>query len=113
MDVIKVEAEVDPLAIEASDNTDFEEKKPLFEEVNLLPLRSAQIKLESEDHSCVHTSEIQFQEIPEPVGKCKAEEGTLSDLQMTRIKTECDDLTSEIEVEGSPVVKSETEVLMA
>ncbi|XP_069684419.1 uncharacterized protein [Periplaneta americana] len=56
MDMIKTEPEVDPLAIQTSDNTDLEEKKPFSEEVNLLNLQSTEMKKEYVDHSYDLTS---------------------------------------------------------
>ncbi|XP_069697106.1 uncharacterized protein [Periplaneta americana] len=121
MDVIKTERDIDPLAIETSDNTDLERKNPLFEEVNLLTLQSIPIKVESEGQSYNLTSEIKFEETPAQMGKWEPEERNLLDLHTTPIKTEyvhqsCD-LTPEIKAEetrmpvNSPAPKSETELL--
>ncbi|XP_069673391.1 zinc finger protein 841-like [Periplaneta americana] len=75
MDVIKTEPEADPLAIEASDNIDWEEKKPSFEAVDELTPQSTEMK--TEDYGL--TSEIIIEETPAPVtdpmGKCEAEGG--------------------------------------
>ncbi|XP_069671102.1 uncharacterized protein [Periplaneta americana] len=75
MDVIKTEHEFDPLAIETSDNTDMEEKKPESEELNLLNLSTTATKTECNDNSSAVSSEIKFEEIlvPNnfPVVKCE------------------------------------------
>ncbi|XP_069697153.1 uncharacterized protein [Periplaneta americana] len=73
MDVIKMEHEVDPLAIQTSDNTDVEGKKPSSEELQLFNLHSTWIKVECEDHSCDVTSEIKLEETPLPNMKHETE----------------------------------------
>ncbi|KAJ4440991.1 hypothetical protein ANN_10840 [Periplaneta americana] len=118
MDVIKMEPEVDPLAIATFDNYDSEGKNLSSEEVNLLNLQSTQIKSEHEDHSYDITSGIKYEETPVavnlPMVKPEAEEKNLFDLHMIHIKMECTDqtcdLTSDIKVEETPfIVKSEAE----
>ncbi|KAJ4425926.1 hypothetical protein ANN_27552 [Periplaneta americana] len=78
MDVIKTEAEVDPLAIHWSDNTVTDEKKPLPEEGNLLDLHVAGIKTECVDDSNDLTLETKVEETAVPTEfvsmKCKDEE---------------------------------------
>ncbi|KAJ4425379.1 hypothetical protein ANN_27994 [Periplaneta americana] len=66
MDVIKAELEVDPLSLETSDNTDEDEKKPILEERNLVDQPVTGIKQEYVDQSHDLTSEIKFEEDPEP-----------------------------------------------
>ncbi|XP_069671103.1 zinc finger protein 570-like [Periplaneta americana] len=66
MDVIKTEPEVDPLAIQTSDNTDVGEKKPLSEELNLLNLSTTHIKTECNDYSSSVSSEMKYEEILVP-----------------------------------------------
>ncbi|XP_069669503.1 uncharacterized protein [Periplaneta americana] len=77
MDVIKMEPEVDPLAIQTSENTDIEEKKPISEEGNLLDLHMAGIKTECVDHSWDVTLETEVEETIVPTNfvtaKYKAE----------------------------------------
>ncbi|XP_069697066.1 uncharacterized protein [Periplaneta americana] len=119
MDVIKMEPEVDPLAIGTIDKSDSEGKNLSSEEVNLLNLQSTQIKSEHEDHSYDITSGIKYEETPVavnlPMVKPEAQEKNLFDLHMIHIKMECTDqtcdLTSDIKVEETPfIVKSEAEV---
>ncbi|XP_069670121.1 jerky protein homolog-like [Periplaneta americana] len=77
MDVIKTEAEVDPLAIHWSDNTVTDEKKPLPEEGNLLDLHVAGIKTECVDDSYDLILETKVEETAVPTEfvsmKCKDE----------------------------------------
>ncbi|XP_069669853.1 uncharacterized protein [Periplaneta americana] len=78
MDLMKMETEVDPLAILSSDNTDTDEKKPLAEEENILDLHVAEIKIECVDHSCDLTLETKIEETVVPSNfvttDCKPEE---------------------------------------
>ncbi|KAJ4425698.1 hypothetical protein ANN_27894 [Periplaneta americana] len=67
MDVIKMEHEIDPLAIERRNNTDIEEQKPLSEERNVLDLQVTGIKTECMDHSYDVKTEMTFDETPVPV----------------------------------------------
>ncbi|XP_069669606.1 uncharacterized protein [Periplaneta americana] len=77
MDIIKMEPECDPLAVQAS-NADIEENKLLSEEGNLLDLDVTKIKTESIDHRYDVKSEIQFEEtsasVDFPIVKSEAEE---------------------------------------
>ncbi|XP_069672671.1 uncharacterized protein [Periplaneta americana] len=106
MDVIKTEVEVDPLALEASDDTDEEEKKCILESVQVFP----QIKMECEDNSYDLTSGMKYE----------AQEGNLSHLEVTGMKTECGDHNYDIETQlnvedttsvptSFPMVKCEVE----
>ncbi|XP_069672776.1 THAP domain-containing protein 5-like isoform X2 [Periplaneta americana] len=87
MDAIKMEPEVDPLAIQTSNNTDWKEKKFSSEEFNSLNLQSIKIKEENEDHISGVTSEIKFEESSVPFNlslvKCEVEE-ELCDLDTIR-----------------------------
>ncbi|XP_069672796.1 uncharacterized protein [Periplaneta americana] len=78
MDAFKKEPEVDPLAIQTSDNTDLEEKKSISEEGNLLDLHVAAIKTECVDQDYDLTSEFKVEQISVGTNfieaKCKAEE---------------------------------------
>ncbi|XP_069671819.1 zinc finger protein 391-like isoform X3 [Periplaneta americana] len=80
MDVIKLEREVDPLALERSNSpsTDIEEQKPLSEEENVLDLQMTEIKREYMDKNCDLKSEITFDETPVlvdfPIVKSEIEE---------------------------------------
>ncbi|KAJ4442331.1 zinc finger protein 235-like isoform X2 [Periplaneta americana] len=97
MDVFKMEREIDPLAIERSNNTDVEEQKYLSEDG---------IKT---DYGL--KSEMAFDEtlvpIDFPVVKSEVEEGNVLDLHVTEIKLECMDptydLKSEMTFEESPM----------
>ncbi|KAJ4425667.1 hypothetical protein ANN_27863 [Periplaneta americana] len=64
MEEIKMEREIDPLAIERSNNTDIEEQKPLSEEGNLLDLQVTGIKRENMDYSNDIKTEMTFDETP-------------------------------------------------
>ncbi|XP_069673143.1 uncharacterized protein [Periplaneta americana] len=57
MDVIKAELKVDPLALETSEDTDKEEKKPILEGVQI----STQIKRECDDNSCNLISGMKYE----------------------------------------------------
>ncbi|KAJ4425552.1 hypothetical protein ANN_27747, partial [Periplaneta americana] len=77
MDVIKKEPEVDPLAIQWSDNTDTDEKKPLSEEENALDLNMTEIKKECMDKNSDLMSAVKAKETPVtdfPIVKSEAEE---------------------------------------
>ncbi|XP_069669497.1 uncharacterized protein [Periplaneta americana] len=93
MDMIKVECEIDPLAIEDSNHTDVEEQKPLSEEGNVLDLQVTGIKTECVDHSYDVKTEKTVDEtavlIDFPVVKSEVEEGNVLDLHRTEIKAEC------------------------
>ncbi|XP_069697207.1 uncharacterized protein [Periplaneta americana] len=75
MDVIKMELDINPLAMHSSDT---EEKKPLSEEGKLLDLHVTRIKEECVDESYDQNPEIKFEEIilPNnfPMVKCEVEE---------------------------------------
>ncbi|XP_069671042.1 gastrula zinc finger protein XlCGF17.1-like isoform X2 [Periplaneta americana] len=68
MDVIKMEPEFDPLAIQKFDNTEIEKKKPFSEEGNLLHQHVTEIKTESKVHNITDPkSEMTFGETPVPI----------------------------------------------
>ncbi|XP_069670887.1 uncharacterized protein [Periplaneta americana] len=67
MDVIKLEPEDDPLAIQTSDTTDADEKKPLSEDGKLVDLHLTEVKTECMDRSFDLKSEITFEETPVPI----------------------------------------------
>ncbi|XP_069669849.1 THAP domain-containing protein 3-like isoform X4 [Periplaneta americana] len=102
MDVIKKEPEVDPLAIQWSDETDTDEKKPLSEQVNLLDLHVAGIKTECVDHSYDLKSDFRVEGTPVPTNfvttKCKAEE-ELCDLDTVK-----EELKLELKAEDSEIL---------
>ncbi|XP_069669526.1 uncharacterized protein [Periplaneta americana] len=64
MDVVKMEGEIDPLAIEGSNDPDTEQQKPLSEEGNVLDLQVTGIKTECVDHSYDVKTEMAFVETP-------------------------------------------------
>ncbi|XP_069671946.1 uncharacterized protein [Periplaneta americana] len=111
MAVIKMECEIDPLAIERSNNTDIEEQKPLSEEGNVLDLQVTGIKMECVDHNYDIKTEMTFDETSLltdfPVVKSEAGEGNVLDLHVAEIETECmdqnHDLKSEMTFEEPPV----------
>ncbi|XP_069670078.1 protein GVQW3-like isoform X5 [Periplaneta americana] len=88
MDAIKKELEVDPLAIQSSDDTATDEKL-LPEDGNLLDLHMGGIKTECVDHGCDLTSQIKIEETAVPTNfatiMCKAEDETFG---MARVKQE-------------------------
>ncbi|XP_069672965.1 uncharacterized protein [Periplaneta americana] len=102
MDVIKEEPEVDPLAIQRSDNSDTAEKKLLSEEGNLLAVHVAEIKMECVDHSYDFTAGFRVEETAVPANfvttKCEAEE------ELCSLDTVKDDLKVE-------VMREENEIL--
>ncbi|KAJ4425874.1 hypothetical protein ANN_27500 [Periplaneta americana] len=110
MDMIKVDCEVDPLAIG--------EQKTLSEEANTSYQHVTEIKMEYNDYSCDLKSEITFRETP--VLKSESEEGNSLGLRVTDIKTECMDHSYDMKPEmafdvtpvpiDSPIVKREIEV---
>ncbi|XP_069671000.1 uncharacterized protein [Periplaneta americana] len=109
MDMIKVDCEVDPLAIG--------EQKTLSEEANTSYQHVTEIKMEYNDYSCDLKSEITFRETP--VLKSESEQGNSLDLHVTDIKTECMDHSYDMKPEmafgvtpvpiDSPIVKREIE----
>ncbi|XP_069697194.1 uncharacterized protein [Periplaneta americana] len=100
VEVIKMEREIDLLAIERSNNTDrsIVEEKPLSEERNVLDLQVTGIKTECMDHSCDVKTEMTFDETSMPVDfsvvksevevSAVYEEGNVLDLRKTEIKSE-------------------------
>ncbi|XP_069670257.1 uncharacterized protein [Periplaneta americana] len=107
MNVIKAELEVDPLALETSDDSDEKEKKCVLKSVQ----KSTQIKIEGEDNIYDLASEMKYE----------SQEGNLSHLEVTDMKAECGDnnyvIKTEIKVENTtpvptsfPVVKSEVDI---
>ncbi|XP_069670936.1 uncharacterized protein PF3D7_1120000-like isoform X5 [Periplaneta americana] len=78
MDVIKMEPECDPLAVQASGIADVEAKKPSSEEGNSLHLHVAEIKTECMDDRYEVKSEMPFEEnavaFDLPIVKSEAEE---------------------------------------
>ncbi|XP_069671810.1 uncharacterized protein [Periplaneta americana] len=123
MDMIKMEPEVDPLGLQPHDNThETEENKALSEERNLLNLQVGGTKTECTDHSCDLTSDInvpfsfslvktEVEDSPMPINspvlKSEVDEGNMSHLEMTGMKTEylgqSYDIKTEIKVEDTPV----------
>ncbi|XP_069672773.1 uncharacterized protein [Periplaneta americana] len=99
MDVIKMDPEVDPLAMQTSDS---EEKKPLLEEVNLWKLHSTRIKSECEDH----TSVVKFEESQAPPAfhmvKCEVEE-EMKDLDTIKEEPKVGITTEETELSTGSV----------
>ncbi|KAJ4425705.1 hypothetical protein ANN_27901 [Periplaneta americana] len=100
MDVIKTELEVDPLALDTSDDTDKDEKKPILENI-IEATRVAQLAKTLACRSglpleCGFDSRLDF-----------SEERNLVDQHVIGIKEEYDDqsqdLTSEIKFEEDPV----------
>ncbi|XP_069672835.1 zinc finger protein 723-like [Periplaneta americana] len=93
MDAIKMEPEIDPLAIQSSD---VEEKKHLSEEVNVLNLHPTLIKKEYVDHSYDLSPEMTSDDTHTPINfafvKCEAEEES-RDLDTMKLE-----LTDENEV---------------
>ncbi|XP_069671749.1 uncharacterized protein [Periplaneta americana] len=106
MDVIKKEPEVDPLAIQWSDDTYTAEKKPLSEDGNLLDLHVTGIKTECVDHSYDLTSDIKAEETAVPTDflrtKCKVEE-ELCDLDTVK-----DELKLEVTTEENEILTDRT-----
>ncbi|XP_069673274.1 uncharacterized protein [Periplaneta americana] len=92
MEVIKMEVDVDPLAIQSSDNTNTDGKKPLLEEGHLLDLHMAGIKTESVDHTYDFTSGNKVEESAVASNfvtkKCKAEEKYDVDAVKDELKLE-------------------------
>ncbi|KAJ4425905.1 hypothetical protein ANN_27531 [Periplaneta americana] len=92
MDVIKMEPDVDPLAIQTSGNAEAEVKKPLPEDGNLLDLHVTGIKKERTDHWYELKSEMTYEETAEPrdfpVVKSEAEEGSCKLDPMEEVKLE-------------------------
>ncbi|XP_069669364.1 uncharacterized protein [Periplaneta americana] len=82
MDVTNMEPEVDPLAVQMSDNTNVEEKKPLSEEGNLFSEHMIRIKEECVDQSYDITSDMKVEETQMPVNfhfvKCEPQEQSCS-----------------------------------
>ncbi|XP_069681277.1 zinc finger protein 891-like [Periplaneta americana] len=102
MDVIKMEPDVDPLAIQSSNDTESEERKPLLlyvtQEGNLLTSHVAWIKEECVDPSCEPTLNIKHEETPVPITvpvvKCEAEEdlcGTVAVKQELKLEVTAED----------------------
>ncbi|XP_069670109.1 uncharacterized protein [Periplaneta americana] len=122
MDVIKMEREIDPLALERSNNTDIEEEKP--QEGNVLDLKVTGIKTECVDDSYDVKSEMTFDKTDVPIDfvfvKSEVEEGNELDLHVTEIKTECMDHSCDLKSEmtfvespvpiDSPIIKIEAEL---
>ncbi|XP_069669767.1 uncharacterized protein [Periplaneta americana] len=77
-DLMKMEPDSDPLAIETSDNADTEEGKLLSEEGNLLDFHFTAIKTECMDHRYEVKSEMTYEEaavsVDFPIVKSEAEE---------------------------------------
>ncbi|KAJ4425885.1 hypothetical protein ANN_27511 [Periplaneta americana] len=101
MDVIKMEPDVDPLAIETNENTDSEEKKAFSQDVNLLNLHPTQIKTECKNISYDVISELQHGETPvaikDPKIKCEAEE-QYCDLDAVKEELKLEVTTEEYEI---------------
>ncbi|KAJ4425671.1 hypothetical protein ANN_27867 [Periplaneta americana] len=101
MDVIKMESEVDPLAVQPCDDAIKEEANPSPDEENLLDLHVARIKEECVDDSYDHNPEIKFEEIilPNnfPVVKCEPEE-ELCDLDTVKDELDLEVTAGEKEI---------------
>ncbi|XP_069672997.1 uncharacterized protein [Periplaneta americana] len=118
-----MEHEIDPLAVERSNNTDIEEQKPLPEEGNLLDLQVAGIKTECMDHSYDVKTETTVNETPVPTDfpilKSEDQEENVLYLHMIQIKTECMDKSCDLKSEETfdetpvpydfPIVKCEVQ----
>ncbi|XP_069672966.1 zinc finger and BTB domain-containing protein 14-like [Periplaneta americana] len=101
MDAIKMEPEVDPLAVQPCDDAIKQEENPSSDEGNSLDLHVTKIKEEYVDDSYDHTSEIKSEEIVLsnnfPVVKCEAEEYSfdvdrVQQAQTLEISTEEDEV---------------------
>ncbi|XP_069669530.1 uncharacterized protein [Periplaneta americana] len=101
MEVIKKEPELDPLAIESSDKTDEDEKKPLSQKENFLDLHVARIKTECVDHSYDLTLKTKVEKTAVATdfvsAKCKAEE-ELCDLDTVKDELKLEITTEENEI---------------
>ncbi|XP_069697076.1 zinc finger protein 239-like isoform X1 [Periplaneta americana] len=101
MDVIKMESEVDPLAIQTSDNTDLEEEKSLSEDFKLFNPQSTLIKTECKDHSYDVTSEIKLEQTSVsnnfPMVKYEIE-GDLCDLDKVKDELKEEVIAEEYEI---------------
>ncbi|XP_069704653.1 zinc finger protein 723-like [Periplaneta americana] len=91
MDGIKIEPEFDPLAVQTSDNTDIEEKKPSSEELNFLEHHVTAIKEEYVDHGRDLTSKM---EAPATIVKYEPEE----DLDIVNDELKLEAMTEENEI---------------
>ncbi|XP_069690443.1 uncharacterized protein [Periplaneta americana] len=125
MDVIKMEREIDPLAIEGNNNTDTEELKTLSEEGNRLDLLMTGIKTECMDHNYDVKTEMTFDKSLVssnfPVLKSEVEEENVLDPHMTEIKSECMDHSYDVKSEMTfdespvpidfPIVKNKDEII--
>ncbi|XP_069669427.1 uncharacterized protein [Periplaneta americana] len=123
MDVIKMERELDLLAIERHYNTDIEEQKSLSQQGNVLDLQVTGIKTEYMDHNSDVKAEMTFYDTPVPIVfpivKSEVEDGNVLDLHVTEIKTECMDRSCDLKSEMTfeefpvptdfPIMKSEAE----
>ncbi|XP_069670084.1 uncharacterized protein [Periplaneta americana] len=109
MDAIKMEPEVDPLAIHWSDNTDTDEKKPLAEKGKSMVFSMPGVQDNCVAYNYDRSSEVKFEETGVPPNfamvKCETKEENLLDPHMAGTKTECMDhsydFTSETNVEES------------
>ncbi|KAJ4425674.1 hypothetical protein ANN_27870 [Periplaneta americana] len=89
MAAIKMEPEVDPLAVQPFDDTIKEEEKPAPDEGNLLDLHVTRIKEEYMDDSYNHTSEIKSEPNNFPVVKCEAEVVETSSADRGHVLGQC------------------------
>ncbi|XP_069671005.1 uncharacterized protein [Periplaneta americana] len=113
MDVVKMEPEVDPLAIGININSDINEQKILCQVGNVLHLQVTGIKTECMDHSYGLNSEMAFDETPVPINfpvmksevevSTVYEEGDVLYHRMTQIKMECMDNSYEMTFDETPV----------
>ncbi|XP_069672986.1 zinc finger protein 813-like [Periplaneta americana] len=107
MDVIKMESEVDPLAVQLCDDAIKEEANPSPDEGNMLDLQVTRIKEECVDDSYDHNPEIKFEEIilPNnfPVVKCEPEE-ELCDLDTVKDELDLEVTAGEKEIFPNSVV---------
>ncbi|XP_069670912.1 uncharacterized protein [Periplaneta americana] len=102
-DLMKMEPDSDPLAIQTSDNADAEEGKLLSEEGNLLDFHFTAIKTECIDHRYDVKSEMTYEEVEVsvdfPIMKSEAEENS------------CE--LDEVSDEGKPEVTGEENEVLA
>ncbi|XP_069673225.1 uncharacterized protein [Periplaneta americana] len=115
MDLIKMQPEVDPLDLQAYDNTyEIEDNKASSKQGNLSHLEVTSMKTECVDNSYNIKSEIKVEDTSVPtsfsVVKSEVDEGNLSYLEVTGMKIECVDhkydIKSEVKVEDTPVPTS-------
>ncbi|KAJ4425927.1 hypothetical protein ANN_27553 [Periplaneta americana] len=92
MDVIKMEREIDPLALERSNNTDIEEEKPQFYNVVIFYNDEMRSEDSPKDYPTFAFWLGKISEKPN-------QEGNVLDLKVTGIKTECVDDSYDVKSE--------------